>query len=704
MARPVHYPTGGEYRDLLSRTDRCFDDPALVGGRPEYDPHGMPRAISGNFASIFALTGTDGRRWALKCFTRPVPEQNLRYRRISEALAVRDYPWRVAFEYLPTGLISGEGRYPLLKMKWVDAQGLLAYMDRHWQEPARIAAIAAQFAQIATDLADAGLAHGDLQHGNLLVTDDHVLKLVDYDGMYVPRLRSLSAAEVGHPNYQSPRRTLRDWGPQLDNFSAWTIYASLAAVVIDPSLWPRLHIAGEEALLFRRADFEELFSSRPLSELSHSKNAALEAVARAVTSLCGQPLRDLPSLDPSAVGVAEQYRDKVRSAEPVAATSQSSSSGTRTSGASDSGDALAASGDERATDELSGWMTTHLPLLPPASFTGSRWRIRAVTALSVLVAVGLGMLAGPAAVGGLVFYLIAGGALYRSTSERRAKTRRLRALSDRDRERDRAVKHLSLLLERRAPMGARLEAMCRVSAVDRDPDTRLATIATRHARVEASERNAAESALQSLRTEQLNVDLATHEIVRAGIEGLDEAGLAALSSGGIRTAADFLGIVTEPASTTGGAVELAFHRVDGTDVIFPGIDQATASRVEAWRRQVAVEATSALPTELPGDLAAAIHAKYRPELDELDEAVRVSSLGSEALGEPAPFSAETTSAELTHGPGDVGPDRRDHLDDEVTEAKCRLAETTEHRDLAKREFAALRRITFGRYLARTFRG
>ncbi len=35
---------------------------------------GMPKAIGGNFASVFTIDGTDGNRWAVKCFTRPVPD------------------------------------------------------------------------------------------------------------------------------------------------------------------------------------------------------------------------------------------------------------------------------------------------------------------------------------------------------------------------------------------------------------------------------------------------------------------------------------------------------------------------------------------------------------------------------------------------------------------------------------------------------
>jgi thiamine kinase-like enzyme len=43
--------------------------------------------------------------------------------------------------------------------------------------------------EIGRALNRAGVAHGDLQHGNILVANGKP-KLIDYDGMYVPALRA----------------------------------------------------------------------------------------------------------------------------------------------------------------------------------------------------------------------------------------------------------------------------------------------------------------------------------------------------------------------------------------------------------------------------------------------------------------------------------------------------------------------------------
>src|ERR1022692_125716 len=105
MSSTLTYPTGGDYREALFNTNRCFKDSALVGGEHVVDSLGMPKAISGASASVFTIRGKDGRQWAVKCFTRFVDDQAVRYHRISETLAAVNKPWRVGFDYLTEGVM-----------------------------------------------------------------------------------------------------------------------------------------------------------------------------------------------------------------------------------------------------------------------------------------------------------------------------------------------------------------------------------------------------------------------------------------------------------------------------------------------------------------------------------------------------------------------------------------------------------------------
>ncbi|MGH6653978.1 MAG: hypothetical protein ACRDVE_02100, partial [Actinocrinis sp.] len=86
MTTTTTFPTSGDYVDALQDTKRCFTDPELVGCTIRADRFGLPRPISGNFAGVFTADTAGGRRLAIKCFTRDIPDQQARYREIDAAL------------------------------------------------------------------------------------------------------------------------------------------------------------------------------------------------------------------------------------------------------------------------------------------------------------------------------------------------------------------------------------------------------------------------------------------------------------------------------------------------------------------------------------------------------------------------------------------------------------------------------------------
>ena len=330
MPQITAYPTGRAYLDALFNTRICFRDPALADGEVSLDSLGLPKPISGASASVFTITGTDGRRWAVKCFTRFIPDQELRYQRISEALREVDKSWRVEFSYLQDGIMIQGTRYPVLKMEWVEASSLISFIEDNLGDAPALARLARAFATMSSELAAFGIAHGDLQHGNLLVTRSGELKLIDYDGMFVPGLAQLGACEIGHANYQSPARSMSTWGPYLDHFSAWIIYSSLLALSIDPGLWQLLRDQGDESLLFHRNDFANFSASRVSNAFSHSAQPALRAVGAALGGLWTSDLTAIPPLDPALLPEprsslsppAHRVAEQVMAAQPLAAADQ----------------------------------------------------------------------------------------------------------------------------------------------------------------------------------------------------------------------------------------------------------------------------------------------------------------------------------------------------------------------------------------------
>jgi hypothetical protein len=144
------------------------------------------------------------------------------------------------------------------------------------------------------ELRAAGIAHGDLQHGNIIMCGNEI-RLVDYDGMYVPAMKNFSACEIGHPNYQHPARTALHFGPYLDNFSAWIIYASIKALEIEPSLLNQLG-GGDDCLLFRRSDFLEPMQSPVFAALERHDHKLLQSLGRFVRAQLSCSVQNIPHL------------------------------------------------------------------------------------------------------------------------------------------------------------------------------------------------------------------------------------------------------------------------------------------------------------------------------------------------------------------------------------------------------------------------
>src|SRR6185312_15382803 len=95
--------------------------------------------------------------------------------------------------------------------------------------------VADQFRALVRGLGTAQIAHGDLQHGNIIVNGAK-LYLIDYDGLYVPGLPVSASNEIGHINYQHPDRSTQHVGPMVDRFSSIVIYLALKAVARQPNL------------------------------------------------------------------------------------------------------------------------------------------------------------------------------------------------------------------------------------------------------------------------------------------------------------------------------------------------------------------------------------------------------------------------------------------------------------------------------------
>jgi hypothetical protein len=150
---------------------------------------------------------------------------------------------------------------------------------------------------LVRSLSGAQIAHGDLQHGNIIVNGAK-LYLIDYDGLYVPGLPISNSNEIGHINYQHPDRSIQHVGPAVDRFSAIVIYIALIAVARQPSLWAKYD--NSENLLFTRDDFLDPHSSSLIRELSKIRD--IQKLVSAFQQVCSADFQAVPSLEDLIAG------------------------------------------------------------------------------------------------------------------------------------------------------------------------------------------------------------------------------------------------------------------------------------------------------------------------------------------------------------------------------------------------------------------
>jgi hypothetical protein len=141
-----------------------------------------------------------------------------------------------------------------------------------------------------------------LQHGNVLLvpaTNANALslKLIDYDGMWVPALAGSPPGEVGHAAYQHPQR-LREGtcSLEVDRFPLLVVATALTALKRGGrALW-HWYDNGDN-LLFRQEDFEAPSKSRLFSELLKAADPSVRVLAENLIEAARNPLEQTPPLD-----------------------------------------------------------------------------------------------------------------------------------------------------------------------------------------------------------------------------------------------------------------------------------------------------------------------------------------------------------------------------------------------------------------------
>jgi len=294
------WPNVIHYQLAIQNPQNWLSDSELRNGRPIWRRRGQLEMGKGGFAIIFPLI-CNQQKWGVRCFLYQDVNREERYQRISSYLNAnrKTLPCMVHFEYFNQGIIIENKPFPILKMEWIEGIELLSYIKKNLKNPHKFKDLAEKFRIMVNDLNKHHIAHGDLSHRNILIYNEQI-KLIDYDGMFVPDLHDQNASEVGQDNFQHPaRKKESNLNHYFDHFSTWVIYLSLLALSIDPSLWSRYIVPkGEENLLFCSDDYNDPEHSEIFKTLEHFKDENVRKYARRLKFILSWPdISQIPPLE-----------------------------------------------------------------------------------------------------------------------------------------------------------------------------------------------------------------------------------------------------------------------------------------------------------------------------------------------------------------------------------------------------------------------
>ena len=295
-------PLSQDYNEAVQNPSTSFGDPELRGGHAVIDALGLPMPRSGNFADVYEFVGASGAKWALKCFTREVPGLQDRYSEISKHLVRAKLPFTVDFEWLARGIRIRGQFYPILKMKWVDGFLLNEFVRNNLDKPTVLEGLGQIWMRMGKRLREADMAHADLQHGNVILVPGSkasslAVKLIDYDGMWLPALANTKSGELGHPNYQHPQRLQRGtYTCDVDRLPLLAIACALRSLVVGgKSLWDRYD--NGDNMLFTEADLKAPEKSALFKELHGLPDPQARKLAQELQKGLQQNLEDVPAID-----------------------------------------------------------------------------------------------------------------------------------------------------------------------------------------------------------------------------------------------------------------------------------------------------------------------------------------------------------------------------------------------------------------------
>ena len=254
-------PAISDIKISIENKDFFVKDEFVKKGEFVRNSNGSLQMYAGGFTAVFPVV-VNGEKWAFRCWHSDLGNVKRRFSKISDSIKSANVPYLCNFEYVDEGIIVNGKIYPTTRMRWIEGLTIKDYICKYATDKTRMQALAANFLTLVRDMHKHHFAHGDLQHGNLIVDNKGTIFLVDYDSFFCPELAGESDIITGLTDYQHPaRKNNALTGEKLDYFSELVIYTSILAISANPNLIEKYQVVDSERMLFCANDYLDFVNS-----------------------------------------------------------------------------------------------------------------------------------------------------------------------------------------------------------------------------------------------------------------------------------------------------------------------------------------------------------------------------------------------------------------------------------------------------------
>ncbi len=320
-----NWPGHNEYDVAIKNHHKTFPPEYKNGDFVLQNVHPIPIREVGGFAIAYKFKKNDDDELAIRVFQEKgfSKKRGERFKKISKFFQdeniLEKIPSLVSFQFKSEAITlknirikdkngsietKSEIKFPLIEMQWVKGQNMGNYINKIFDDKQKMIQLSEKIRIVFSDLENNGVSHGDIAPENIIITPKEEIKLIDYDGFFIPQFRGDSPVEEGHTEFQHHNRgnsNIKDYpvyDEKLDRFSALVTYLSLKAIAYDPSF--KNFIDNDKVLCFTKEDFMKIKNGEKpeiIIELEKTKDGLICDLTDELIKSCKEDRPNIRSLE-----------------------------------------------------------------------------------------------------------------------------------------------------------------------------------------------------------------------------------------------------------------------------------------------------------------------------------------------------------------------------------------------------------------------